>query len=640
MSCYLFSPSEWHNKLIQILNMLQKEDIIVVAFSPEIEEDFKQVLYILLQKFINQGKRVSYIGILEKLFPYEMKTDLLILHHIPRHPETLEFLETGNFQKIVLTGTPQELNFFYLPFKTIYWFLDKKKELTEPLSDDPIVQTIYHLGLYGVYLPLSLASRLAGKDEDLFGPYAEELQERGIIQILEVFRPPAILLAPPKGFISPVSDVCPFSFFDLIEKIDFEDSGERAFLGRLLLTMALRPALKKRLCPKQRWAEIREIVKKLYSQSFFTLKNPEEFLLFGKALRLFGIPELAVEVLRVGKEKLSESTQILSALADSFATLAIYKKAPIKDARKLFGMLNAKFPENPYFLLRWARFEAEIGYINAADGLFKEALSLAPKNPVVYANYIDFKLENHKFKGAERLLTQALSIFPENFYIMHLNARYLLDTGNLEKAETLLKECFKKYPKNLYFISTLAELHIAYEKPVNAISILDDALNIAPDHQILLHQKSRALIEIEKIDEALNILEELYDYDPFNLRTGLVLCGAYWKAGKLEDALNIANEFLEKAHFNLPFLHRKAEILIDMGKTKDAELILKDILDQDPSNPFAICTLAKIAIHKDDKELASYRLDVLEEVLKERPLAYLQKKRLTNCLKDLRAIIY
>lgn len=115
---------------------------------------------------------------------------------------------------------------------------------------------------------------------------------------------------------------------------------------------------------------------------------------------------------------------------------------------------------------------------------------------------------------------------------------------------------------------------------------------------------------------AVEEFEQKVDEDPNDPENMLALGYAYQQEGRYEEAIQMYDSVLAVSPTNSGALYNKGVVLMALGRPKDAEVVLWDVLESAPDHALAAKALGEYYVGKKQYKSA---LMALEPVIKERP---------------------
>ncbi len=274
---------------------------------------------------------------------------------------------------------------------------------------------------------------------------------------------------------------------------------------------------------------------------------------------------------------------------------------------------------------------AETGAYDKAIKLAREILALSPDDKETLFILAKLYWMQKRLARAVETLETLLEKYPDYEEALSVLAAIYLQKNDVDGAIAALERLAKKENKNPALYLELARLYRKKGAFDRARFYYEEALKLFPERQEVYLEYGEFLEKIGAVTEAEKVyrkgLEKLPQ--PFHLYEALLRL--YLRQHQYEKALAILQEIEKQAGISTQLLLRKALILLDLGRTKEAVKILKDLVEKDPQN-FTAWFYLGVAYEKEGKRAeainAYERIPVGDELF---PLAL---RRLAHLLKD------
>lgn len=180
---------------------------------------------------------------------------------------------------------------------------------------------------------------------------------------------------------------------------------------------------------------------------------------------------------------------------------------------------------------------------------FATAYKLQPLDKNGVMQYLTFLLNARKTDQAAEVVGKFLETYPEDKEILNLKAVVLMNQQQADEAENLLVSLAGKHPREAGILLNLGQIYEAKQNWVDAEKTYRKVIGLAPKHLPAYGKLGISLARQQKIDDAFE---------------------AY------ADGLAINPK-------DLTIRYLKALLLIDTRKTDDAEVLLKEVLEEQPN---------------------------------------------------------
>lgn len=191
------------------------------------------------------------------------------------------------------------------------------------------------------------------------------------------------------------------------------------------------------------------------------------------------------------------------------------------------------------------------------------------------------------------------NITPELFQHATVDGLYELsieyaDKDLLGDAKNILEFAIKVDKNFAPAYDFLGSIHIELGNVEEGIKFLNRAVEIDP----WLVQSYSTLGEVYynqgDYEKAISYWLKEIEYSPNDIFTYFMIADAYTRMKNYEKAANILNKLLEIDNNNIIAMYELSQIYREMGKTKEADMVEKEILNAKPIDPNGIEIWAKI----------------------------------------------
>jgi pilus assembly protein FimV len=225
---------------------------------------------------------------------------------------------------------------------------------------------------------------------------------------------------------------------------------------------------------------------------------------------------------------------------------------------------------------RAADILASEGFTSKAIALYKKTLNINPRNMEVHLALGDLNAE----KG---LTSNAL----ESYKIV---ADYYTQQNDMGKALSIYQKMADLNSANITFRIKLADMYAKQGMVAEASKAYLDASDV--------------YLSKDAFNDARHLFERVLSLDPRNKEVYYRAGTVYIKEGKFDEACKALKPAFENDPENRKLVDTYVEALIGAEKDSDAELVLKNIIDADPSRIDAIQKICTIYLHRKDYDRA------------------------------------
>ena len=261
-------------------------------------------------------------------------------------------------------------------------------------------------------------------------------------------------------------------------------------------------------------------------------------------------------------------------------------------------------------------------------------LSVSDQRKYEYYFLEALRLEQQgRYDESYGLLQHCLSICPTAPSALHKSANYLFALGQKEKAAEALLGAVKGEPDNYWYRQTLAAYYQGNREYDKAIAAIEEMQQQFPKRNGELLPALVGLYgqtaQYDKVIDSLTRLEVITGKsEPISMEK----VRNYLLLGNTEGAFNemetLSKEYPDNSYYRVIL----AEVYMDHGRADEAELILRDVLAEEPDNGAAMVTLSEYykqqgdTVHYLAMADSAMMSDGLNEELKVRMMAQLIKE--------------
>lgn len=169
-----------------------------------------------------------------------------------------------------------------------------------------------------------------------------------------------------------------------------------------------------------------------------------------------------------------------------------------------------------------------------------------------------------------------------------------LEQGRYREAARFFEQVLKAMPKDA---ATHNNMGLACERSGQIDKALEHysrAVALEPGYGVARLSLAQALIRLERRDEAERVLRDGITRDPDNAAFHAELAHLDRAAGRLEEAVSRYARAADLDPADPQILIDKAAVLLETGRSRDAETCLQSALETEPGNLIALLDLAEI----------------------------------------------
>lgn len=150
----------------------------------------------------------------------------------------------------------------------------------------------------------------------------------------------------------------------------------------------------------------------------------------------------------------------------------------------------------------------------------------------------------------------------------------------LEQAEVILKDS----SQNLEALALKASALIRQKKQEEALAIIDSILKVNPNYTDALSLKALVYTEKENFTQALALIDTAIKSDTKNIVLHLFKIQLDAKTKNIDAVISDYQKLVSLSPDNQEFKISLAKIYSQAGKTKEAEEVLRGLVDEEPNN--------------------------------------------------------
>ncbi|MGZ8192745.1 MAG: tetratricopeptide repeat protein, partial [Methylobacter sp.] len=150
----------------------------------------------------------------------------------------------------------------------------------------------------------------------------------------------------------------------------------------------------------------------------------------------------------------------------------------------------------------------------------------------------------------------------------------------LEQAEVILKDS----SQNPEALALKASALIRQKKPEEALAIIDSILKVNPNHTDALSLKALVYTEKGDFTQALALIDTAIKSDPKNISLHLFKIQLDAKTKDIDAVISDYQKLVGISPENQEFKIALAKIYSQAGKTKEAEEVLRGLVEEEPNN--------------------------------------------------------
>lgn len=242
--------------------------------------------------------------------------------------------------------------------------------------------------------------------------------------------------------------------------------------------------------------------------------------------------------------------------------------------------------------------------------MVKEELTYKEKREFegVFFDALNQKVLNNNQEALD-LFKKAIELYPKSHASMFQAAGLSYTLGFYNDAMEYATAAVRNNPTyNHWYYGQVGQFYNKFGKYQDAAAVFNEMINQEPDNRSVYLEASNQYINAKQPKEAIRVLQKMKQVFGVERESSLRLETIYRKNGDAEAALREVKELSTTFKDNLEYKGVLAETYANMGRIKDAELELLDILRIDPQEGMAHFALYDIYNRSDKHEQAIIHL--------------------------------
>ncbi|MEM1172050.1 MAG: tetratricopeptide repeat protein [Cyanobacteria bacterium P01_H01_bin.35] len=316
-------------------------------------------------------------------------------------------------------------------------------------------------------------------------------------------------------------------------------------------------------------------------------------------------------------------------------------------------------PETVWLYIRLGGILREQGNFDEAVSYYLQAMELNPNNSWVYIELGDIYREQGNLKQAIGYYQDGLAVVPQDYWLHIKLGEVFNQVGNFAAAVTIYRKAIKLQQENLVGYHNLAIVNtnigdikaaleayesgisFNYNNPSIYVNLANFYLNHLQDFEAALGNyekalkldsenisayvgKGKVLVKLGRFEAGRKLFDELAENFPDKILGWENLAKIAEQQKKWKIALErweiAINRFPEK----LSFYIAKGNVLIKLGKFKEAQVVFNDVLEKFPDKSDGLCGLARLLEQQQNWDLALIKWQEVIEKFPKHILAYMR----------------
>ncbi len=262
----------------------------------------------------------------------------------------------------------------------------------------------------------------------------------------------------------------------------------------------------------------------------------------------------------------------------------LLQKGALEEGLKSFEKLIKCDPQALLPRRELMRLYAEKGQYDKAVAIAKEILKESPQDEETLFLLAKVYLAQGRTARAVETLENILEKDPSNEQALSVLANIYLRERNITQAIETLRRISEKAPDNPLLWLQLARLYREKGNFKQTKKAYTKAYELEPDSTEIILEFGEFLEKIGAFKEAESLYRRGIRENPQSYHLYEALLRLYLRQERFEKALKVLDEMEQKLGVDSRLLLRKALILLDLKRTKEAEELLRKLLKNEPEN--------------------------------------------------------
>jgi len=291
--------------------------------------------------------------------------------------------------------------------------------------------------------------------------------------------------------------------------------------------------------------------------------------------------------------------------------MQLHRNGKLPKAEKIYRNILATSPKHPIALHYLGLVALQVGKLDFAIDLIKEAIEEAPQYIEAHGNLGNAYQAKGQINEAIESFQKALDL-DDNIAIYWANkANARTQLNQYEAAILDYQKALKLNPELAEVHRNLAMLHLHSYKIKEAIKSINSAYKLQPTSLNILVTKGNIHKELYQFEDALHCFKTAASLDPSSINLICNLASMYSEMQKGKDALDQYDKVLLIAPQNEDALFGKALVYQQLGDGINSETQIRKLIAFQPFNVSALSFLANLRTHSEKDTHITKMLDLI-----------------------------
>ena len=380
------------------------------------------------------------------------------------------------------------------------------------------------------------------------------------------------------------------------------------------------------------------------------------YLRLGAIFREQGNLEQAVSYYRLAMELNPDNSWVYIGLGDIYR-----EQGNLEEAIAYYqdGLKRELSPKNVWLYIRLGGVFRAQGNLEKAVSYYQQAMEFKPDNSWVDIGLGDIYREQGNLEEAIVYYQDGLEALPQDYWLHIKLGEVFNKVGNFAAAITVYQKAIKLQPENLVGYNNLVAVNTnigdikaaleTYEAGISfnsnnpsiyvnlanfylnhlqhfeaALSNYEKALKLDSNNLPASVGKGKVLVKLGRFEAARKLFSELAEQFPDQTLVWENLAKVAEQQKKWKVALERWEIGISKFPENLSFYVAKGNVLIELGRFKEAEVVFYDVLEKFPYQSDGLCGLARVLEGQQKWELALTKWQEVIEKFPQHILGYMR----------------
>ncbi|MGK7919729.1 MAG: tetratricopeptide repeat protein [Trichodesmium sp.] len=305
---------------------------------------------------------------------------------------------------------------------------------------------------------------------------------------------------------------------------------------------------------------------------------------------------------------------------------AIFKEqGNLEEAVSYYRQAMELKPDNSWVDIGLGDVYRRLGNLEEAIVYYQDGLEAIPEDYWLHIKLGEVLNQVGNFAGAISIYQKAIQLQPENLVAYKNLVIANTNIGNLQAALETYEQAISFNSHNPSIYVNLASFYINHLQNFEAaLSNYQKALNLDSNNLPASVGKGKVLVKLGRFEQAKQLFSELTEKFPDQTLVWENLAKVAEEQKDWNSALENWEIAISKFPENLSFYRAKGNVLIQLGRYQEAEVVFKDISEKFSYKSDGLCGLAQVLEEQQKWELALTKWQEVIENFPQNILAYIR----------------